>query len=124
MAPQPSKPVHRGGTETDPGYAPPQLQPRYGEAVAARLHLPPGEPVPCNEKSGTVPIQREKTAYRPKPYQQMTYPGQRIQVDVKVLFRRCIADPELRLYQYSAFIPLMTSPGNSLFTTAALTIFL
>ena len=28
----------------------------------------------------------------------MTYPGQRIQVDVKVVPRRCIADPELRLY--------------------------
>ena len=32
----------------------------------------------------------------------MTYPGQRIQVDVKVVPRRCIADPELRLYQYTA----------------------
>ena len=30
-------------------------------------------------------------------YQQMTYPGQRIQVDVKVVPRRCITDPELRL---------------------------
>ena len=37
-----------------------------------------------------------------KPYQQMSYPGQRIQVDVKVVPRRCIADPELRLYQYTA----------------------
>ena len=32
----------------------------------------------------------------------MTYPGQRIQVDVKVIPRRCIADPELRLFQYTA----------------------
>ena len=32
----------------------------------------------------------------------MTYPGQRIQLDVKVVPRRCIADPELRLYQYTA----------------------
>ena len=32
----------------------------------------------------------------------MTYPGQRIQVDVKVVPRRCIADPELRLFQYTA----------------------
>ena len=32
----------------------------------------------------------------------MTYPGQRIQVDVKVVPRRCITDPELRLYQYTA----------------------
>ena len=32
----------------------------------------------------------------------MTYPGQRIQVDVKVVPRRCIADPELHLCQYTA----------------------
>ena len=37
-----------------------------------------------------------------KPYEQMTYPGQRVQIDVKVVPRRCIADPELRLYQYTA----------------------
>ena len=35
-------------------------------------------------------------------HEQMTYPGQRIQVDVKVVPRRCIADPELRLFQYTA----------------------
>ena len=43
-----------------------------------------------------------KKAYTPKPYEQMTYPGQRIQVDVKVVPRRCITDPELRLFQYTA----------------------
>ncbi len=43
--------------------------------------------------------QEEKKTYTPKPYQQMTYPGERIQVDVKVVHRRCIADPELRLFQ-------------------------
>ena len=32
----------------------------------------------------------------------MTYPGQRVQVDVKVVPRKCIADPELRLFQYTA----------------------
>ena len=32
----------------------------------------------------------------------MTYPGQRVQVDVKVVPRSCIADPKLRLFQYSA----------------------
>ena len=32
----------------------------------------------------------------------MTHPGQRVQVDVKVVPRRCIADPELRLFQYTA----------------------
>ena len=32
----------------------------------------------------------------------MTRPGERIQVDVKVVPHRCIADPELRLFQYTA----------------------
>ena len=32
----------------------------------------------------------------------MEYPGQRVQVDVKVVPRCCIADPELRLFQYTA----------------------
>lgn len=43
-----------------------------------------------------------KNTYTPKPYEQMTYPGQRVQVDVKVVLRRCIAAPELRLFQYTA----------------------
>ena len=51
---------------------------------------------------GMVPQAEKKPAYKPKPYQQMTYPGQRVQVDVKVVPRRCIADPELHLYQYTA----------------------
>ena len=32
----------------------------------------------------------------------MTRPGERVQVDVKVVPRRCITDPELRLFQYTA----------------------
>ena len=54
------------------------------------------------KKLGLFPPKEKKPPYKPKPYQQMTYPGQRIQVDVKVVPRRCIADPELRLYQYTA----------------------
>ena len=53
-------------------------------------------------KLGMFPAEKPRKAYQPKPYQQMTYPGERIQVDVKVVPRRCIADPELRLYQYTA----------------------
>ena len=53
-------------------------------------------------KLGMLPQAEKKPAYKPKPYQQMTYPGQRVQVDVKVVPRRCIADPELHLYQYTA----------------------
>lgn len=51
---------------------------------------------------GMFPAAKKKHPYRPKPYQQMTHPGERIQVDVKVVPRRCIADPELKLYQYTA----------------------
>lgn len=53
-------------------------------------------------KLGLFPAAEKKKAYKPKPYEQMTYPGQRVQVDVKVVPRRCIADPELRLFQYTA----------------------
>ena len=43
--------------------------------------------------------EKEKTRikYKPKPYEQMQRPGQRIQIDVKVVPRRSIADPQLKL---------------------------
>ena len=53
-------------------------------------------------KLDLFPQAEKKPVYKLKPYEQMTYPGQRVQVDVKVVPRRCIADPELRLYQYTA----------------------
>ena len=49
-----------------------------------------------------APAEKPKKKYKPKPYEQMTHPGERVQVDVKVVPRRCIADPELRLFQYTA----------------------
>lgn len=54
------------------------------------------------KKLGLFPPKEKKPVYKPKPYQQMTYPGQRVQVDVKVVPHRCIADPQLRLFQYTA----------------------
>ena len=53
-------------------------------------------------KMGLFPPGKPKNTYKPKPYEQMTYPGQRVQVDVKVVPRACVADPELRLFQYTA----------------------
>ena len=53
-------------------------------------------------KIGLFPQPEPKAAYKPKTYEQMTYPGQRVQVDVKVVPRKCITDPELRLFQYTA----------------------
>ena len=53
------------------------------------------------KREGLIAV-REKDPYTPKPYQQMTHPGERIQIDVKVVPRKCIADPKLRLFQYTA----------------------
>ena len=46
--------------------------------------------------------EKKAVPYRPKPYQQMTHPGERVQIDVKIVPRKCIADPDLRLFQYTA----------------------
>ncbi len=51
---------------------------------------------------GMFPPPKEKKVYVPKPYEQMKYPGQRVQIDVKVVPRACIADSQLRLFQYTA----------------------
>ena len=51
---------------------------------------------------GMLPAAKKKKKYVAKPYQQMTHPGERVQIDVKVVPLRCIADPDLRLFQYTA----------------------
>lgn len=53
------------------------------------------------KREGLIAV-KEKDPYTPKPYQQMTHPGERVQIDVKVVPRKCIANPELRLFQYTA----------------------
>ena len=53
-------------------------------------------------KMGLFPAEKPKKQYKPKPYTQMTRPRECVQVDVKVVPRRCIADPNLRLFQYTA----------------------
>lgn len=47
------------------------------------------------------PKPNPKKQYQPKPYEQMTHPSECIQIDVKVVPRRCISDSELRLFQYT-----------------------
>ncbi len=49
-----------------------------------------------------LPDKPELPKRQPKPYEQMTHPGERVQVDVKVVPRKCIADKEMKLYQYTA----------------------
>ena len=51
---------------------------------------------------GMLSAAKEKRKYVTKPYQQMTHPGERVQIDVKIVPLRCIADPSLRLFQYTA----------------------
>lgn len=51
---------------------------------------------------GLFPKATLKKKYKAKPYEAMSHAGQRIQVDVKVVPRKCIADPALKLYQYTA----------------------
>ena len=53
-------------------------------------------------KMGLFPAEKPKKTHKSKPYEQMTHPGERVQVDVKVVPRKCITDPELRLFQYTA----------------------
>ncbi len=45
-------------------------------------------------KLGMFPQEKKKKTYTPKTYQQMSRPGERVQVDVKVVPRKCITDPE------------------------------
>ena len=52
------------------------------------------------KREGLMPQKKKVKKYTPKPYEQITHPGERIQIDVKVVPRKCIADSELRLYQY------------------------
>ena len=45
---------------------------------------------------------KKKKPHKPKPYEQMQFPGQHIQINVEVVPRRCIAHSQLRPYQYTA----------------------
>ena len=53
-------------------------------------------------REGLIEKAVKKKPYKPKPYEQMQYPGQRVQVDVKVVPMKCLTNPEERLYQYTA----------------------
>lgn len=48
------------------------------------------------------PQKKKKPCYVPKPYQSMTHPGERIQIDVKVVPQACLAQKDRPLFQYTA----------------------
>ncbi|MCL1829330.1 MAG: DDE-type integrase/transposase/recombinase [Oscillospiraceae bacterium] len=53
---------------------------------------------------GQLPIKPPNPKYIPKPYEQMTYPGQRIQIDVKHVPAACLVGEAKgnKFYQYTA----------------------
>ena len=51
---------------------------------------------------GMFPPPKKQERRKTKPYEQMNHPGQRVQIDVKVVPLRCLANPEERLFQYTA----------------------
>jgi len=53
------------------------------------------------KRTGTLPEPPAKATYTPKPYEQMTYPGERVQMDVKVVPRKCCMNG-MKLFQYTA----------------------
>ena len=59
-------------------------------------------------KMGLFPQEKPNKTYTPKPYEQMTRPGERIQVDVKVVPRKCSAAQSCGC---SSTRPSTSSPG-------------
>lgn len=56
----------------------------------------------------------KKAKYVPQPYEQMSYPGQRIQVDVKHVPRICqVASGDRKYYQYMSCIGLVREGSKS-----------
>lgn len=55
-------------------------------------------------RQGLVCLKPHNPKYVPKPYQQMTYPGQRIQIDVKFVPSVCLVNDAAsqKFYQYTA----------------------
>lgn len=56
----------------------------------------------CMRREGLIKEKPKKKRRKSKPYEQMTHPGERIQIDVKVVPRSCLANKEERLFQYTA----------------------
>ena len=58
-------------------------------------------------KMGMFPYEEKKKSYVPKPYEQMQYPGQRVQVDVKDgKVERSHREDQKRFYSCHAFFSL------------------
>lgn len=59
----------------------------------ARLHTPCWEPLSLLLKRlALLPQAPAKLTYKPKPYEQMTHPGERVQIDVNFVLLLCLAN--------------------------------
>ena len=60
----------------------------------------------CMKRLGLKAEKAKKPAYKPKPYEQATFPGQKVQIDVKVVPSVCIVgqakEQGEKMYQYTA----------------------
>lgn len=63
---------------------------------------PPGSLFRVMRRLGYFKSEKPKNKYVPKPMEQMQYPGQRVQIDVKVVPLSCITAKGERYYQYTA----------------------
>ena len=82
---------HGGRTEAHPRHAP--QNPTLGmielwHRLRQRGYTRCPKSVPSYAQNGSVSRKAQKRHTSPKPYEQMTYPGERVQVDVKVVPRK------------------------------------
>lgn len=76
------------------------------------------------QREGLIKDRPVKEKRKSKPYEQMTHPGERIQIDVKVVPQSCLANKEERLYQhtaideYSRYRILGAYPEQSIYSSA------
>ena len=104
----PSKPAYSRRNQTYSRYA--QAQPPrrvgciLGEAQATWLQTLYSRPLPFPKKQGIMVQKLPNLKYVPKPYEQMSYPGQRVQIDVKFVLSCCLLNEAKgkRFYQYTA----------------------
>ena len=63
---------------------------------------PPGSLYRVMKRMGYIQKDKPKKKYIPKPMEQMQYPGQRVQIDVKFVPSNCIVSRGEKYYQYTA----------------------
>jgi transposase InsO family protein len=63
---------------------------------------PPGSLYRVMKRLGYIQKDKPKKKYIPKPMEQMQYPGQRVQIDVKFVPLTCITTKGERYFQYTA----------------------